>query len=587
MLEKLEIHSVRRYVGHPYEWVSATAVFAVDPIAPGNNRIVDLDMAPRDADGRVRFDADVRLLRPTSGGNRRALLVPPNRGMTLGIPFDRPLPETFAFDPAVIPAATDAFLLRRGWTIAWCGWQWDVQRAAGALGLTAPVARVRPGWTRVEFRSDTDQPDHALSDSGPLFRHTDYPSTDLDDPDAVLTVRTTPMGARQIVPRSRWRFTSPIRVAVDGGFRAFHYYELKYRTALAPVVGAGLLALRDFGAHLRREHDHLFAGGASQSGRVLRQLLYDGLNVDEAGARVFDGVFSQLASARRGEFNQRHGQPALSNPVTGAYGTDLDTTGLLRRQRGIGGVPKIMSVNSAWEYWRGDGALVHQHARTGEDLPEDPDARVHLVSGTDHIDPAPFARFLPLANPAHSLDPTLVHRALFVQLEQWVCDGRTPEPSQVPRHFDGTATTRDKVLAAFPDAALGCVENLPWTPDNYPDGAWPQRIGKPLVAIVSTVDEHGNELAGIRLPEVATAAAAYTGWNPRKHVDGLPDVLYEMAGSRLPTLTTVPQPDEAAVRAAAQALVARRFLLPEDADHAVNRAMDQHRTHSAGLPDGA
>lgn len=580
MLDTLNIRSTEPYEDLPYEWVTATADFSVDPDAAANARIADLDQAPRGADGRVRFDSDIRLLRPTTGGNGRVLLAVPNRGMTMGLPFDGQ-PTAMSFDPAAVPPAGDAFLLRRGWTIAWCGWQWDVIRASGALGLTAPVAEVEPGWMRVEFRPDVDQPRHALSDTGPLARFTDYPTADMHDPEATLRVRTSPMGPAEILPRSAWRFTSATSFEVDGGFRAFHWYELVYRSAFAPVVGTGLLALRDFGAHLRREHEYVFAAGVSQCGRALRQLLFEGLNVDETGTQVFDGVFSQVASARRGEFNQRYGQPGLTHPLTPAYGAPLDTTALLARQRALGGTPKIMFVNSSWEYWRGDAALIHQDAHTGDDLPEDPDARAHLISGTDHIGRSPeLKKLMPVANPGTDVDPALVLRALFVQLEEWVCDGREPEPSQVPRRADGTATTRDRVLerirAAYPDAALPDVEHLPWTPVIDPESVhWPLELGAPLVALVSEVDEHGNEIAGIRLPDLAAGTAAYTGWNPRVHIDGLPDVLYEMLGSRLSPASPAP-PDHAAIRATAQSLADRRFLLPEDLDQAIAAATDHH-----------
>nr|WP_214404968.1 alpha/beta hydrolase domain-containing protein [Pseudonocardia lacus] len=128
--------------------------------------------------------------------------------------------------------------------------------------------------------------------------------------------------------------------------------------------------------------------------------------------------------------------------------------------------------------------------------------------------------------------------------------------------------------AAAPDAALPDVEHLPWSPVLDPDAtAVPVGLGEPLVALVSAVDAGGNEVAGIRLPEVAVPTAAYTGWNPRSPVDGLPDVLYELVGSRLPLLAPAPPPDEAAVRAAAAALVADRFLLPEDVERAVTAAL--------------
>lgn len=237
-----------------------------------------------------------------------------------------------------------------------------------------------------------------------------------------------------MIPRSRWRFTSPTSIALDGGFQRFHWYELIYRSSFAPVAGAGLLALRDVGTYLRRDHDLVFAGGISQTGRVLREFLYQGLNQGEDGAPVFDGVLANIASARRGEFNRRYAQPSLLSPMMPEYGPPYDTTSLLARQRALGGAPKLISVNSSWEYWRGDGALVHQDAVTGADLPEDPGARTYLISGTDHIGPmGALKRQFPTANPPHELDPGPVVRALFVALERWVADGIEPPPSAVPR----------------------------------------------------------------------------------------------------------------------------------------------------------
>jgi alpha/beta hydrolase family protein len=595
MLESLDVHRVIPVDGWAYDWVSATARFAVAPGAPANARIADLDLAPAGPDGLVRFDADVRLLRPrrsggpVPAGNGRMLLVVPNRGMTGGVPFSLDAPLAWGPSETVHPG--DGFLLEQGWTIAWCGWQWDVLRDEGWLGLGAPVAEVEPGWLRVEFRPDTAQADHALGDSSELFRFADYPTADVDDPDAVLTVRTTPLGEKRLVPRDRWRFGDATRVALDGGFQPFHWYELVYRSAFAPVAGTGLLAVRDLVSHLRRADDlvdpveHALAFGVSQSGRFLRQFLFDGLNLDEDGRQVFDGVFAHIASARRGEFNARYAQPALTHPLTPGYGPPYDTASLLERQRSAGGVPKVVLTNSAWEYWRGDGALVHQDARTGDDLPEDPDARAYLVAGTDHMGPFPLKESMPTANPIHHLDASPVLRALFVQLDRWACDGVEPPPSRVPRRADGTAVDRASVLARFHDAARPDVSALPWTPaiepasDSEPT-AWPRESlerGEPLVALVSDVDATGNEVAGIRLPAVAAPVAAYSGWNPRVPVDGLPDVLYEFVGSRLSLQSGRPVADRAAYRAealaAAEALVAARVLLERDVERTVDEAL--------------
>src|SRR5207248_5313590 len=137
-------------------------------------------------------------------------------------------------------------------------------------------------------------------------------------------------------------------VALDGGFQPFHWYELVYRTSHCPVVGTGLLAVRDFVSHLRAEgFEHAFAYGVSQSGRFLRQLLSEGLNVDEGGAVVFDGVLAHIAISRQGEFNHRYAQPSLTHPIGFSNRPPFDTASLLARQRAIGGVPKLMLTNTA------------------------------------------------------------------------------------------------------------------------------------------------------------------------------------------------------------------------------------------------
>ena len=565
MLEALETQSVTPYLDTAHEWVTGTAGFAFSTADPAYSRIVDLGLIQPDDDGKVRVTADVRILRPAQPNGGHALVVVPNRGMLGAIPFALDAEPTF---DTGAPHPGDRFLLDRGWTIAWCGWQWDVIRPNGWLGLDAPRASVPPGSMRVEFRPDVDQPQHALSDSSFLFVFTDYPTVDVDDRDAVLTVRTTPLGEKREVPRNEWRFSDATHVEIDGGFRAFHWYELVYRSSTAPVVGTGLLAVRDFGAYLRESHDKVFAFGVSQSGRFLRELLHLGLNLDEQGRQVFDGVFAHIAGGRRGEFNHRYGQPSLTHPLTPGYGPPFDTTRLLSFQRSLGGVPKVLFTNSSWEYWRGDGALVHQDDETGADLPEDPDARCFLISGTDHIGSYAIKDSFPVSNPAHKLDIQPLMRALLVQLDQWVCEGIEPSPSQVPRHGDGTATTRPEVLARFSTGHLPDPASLPFTPAIDPDTTtWPLELGPPRAGIVSTVDNTGNELAGIRLPAIAVPAAAYTGWNPRVHVEGLPDVLYEFTGSKLPLQSGAVPADRAAyeaeVASAAAALVRDRLLLAE------------------------
>ncbi|WP_310784063.1 alpha/beta hydrolase domain-containing protein [Mycobacterium sp. Z3061] len=561
-VESVQVHNVYPHADSRYENVEATVTFAVDPEYRSNQRIADLKLAPRDADGLVRFDADLRLLRPVSGGNGKLLFVVPNRGV-----------------PTNAPWLKNGFLLERGWTIASCGWQWDVQRGPAILGLTAPQADVEPGFLRLEWRSDTVRDDHPLSFSAPeiesipgaeaLFTFTAYPTVDVEDSEAVLTVRTAPDAEPVTVPRNTWRFTDETHVALDGGFQPFHIYELVYRSALAPVAGAGLLAIRDVASHLRADGiTHTFAYGVSQAGRLLRQFLSDGLNIDESGMQVFDGVFSDFASANRGEFNHRYAQP--STPGRSSTEGPFNSADLLARQRELGCVPKTIFTNSATEYWQGDGALVHVDPETGADLPEDPDVRTYLLAGTDHFGSSKIKDALPAANPVHHLDVTPVARALLIALENWVADGIEPPASRVPRTGDGTAVARKEVLSGFGYA-------------NTPAPAWLPSAGH--VDLVSAVDEDGNEVAGIRLPAVAAPLATYTGWNARRFVEDLPDVMYERIGSKLPFRPGRPSVAEryatrddyaAAVRSAAQALVAQRFLLTAEVESVVKKAVAEY-----------
>lgn len=607
----------------PYRLLRGTAEFAVDPALAPNQVIVDLERARRDRSGLVGFGARWCLLQPArlEGSARRLVFVVPNRGRALAVPMSEdlaPVPTEGLIDPG------DGFLLSQGWTVAWCGWQWDV---VAGLGLDAPSALEGTlpvqGTVRVDFRSDVPIPDHPLSDSSTVVAFRPYEAADPEDQDAVLTVRDWLNGDRSVIERGRWRFARdeggrPVpdagHVWLEGGFEAHRVYEVVYRTATAPVVGTGLLAARDFVSFLRRSHDpanpcagaidRAFGFGVSQSARYLRHFLHLGLNRDEAGTPVFDGVLGHIGGGRLGEFNQRFGQPShFSHSGLGSRPPHSPSpgAGLFDRQRQLGAMPKVVLTNSAWEYWRSDAALNHIDPEAERDLPDAPDTRLYLFAGADHLGPDPMKRAMPLANPPNTLSATALLRAAFTNLVAWVTEGVEPPTNEVPRLADGSARTREEVLARFgaipgarlPDPACLPVTRLADGPDEK-DGAalWPPVEGKARPCFVSTVDDDGNETAGIRLPDVSLPLATYTGWNPRAPVPGRPDTLYELPGSELPFAhdpeerARLGDPRrsraerysdraayEAALRRAVDDLVAHRLLLPADADRALQRAL--------------
>ena len=138
------------------------------------------------------------------------------------------------------------------------------------------------------------------------------------------------------------------------------------------------------------------AYGQSQCGRFLRELLYLGLNADESGGRVLDGVYAHTGSSRRGEFNIRFGQPstnivrspstlfpmtyqAQTDPVTG------QTDGLLRRVEAKGVAPKIIATNTAVEYWWSGASLAHTDTEGQRDVEPPANVRVYEIAGTMHL----------------------------------------------------------------------------------------------------------------------------------------------------------------------------------------------------------
>src|SRR6185295_14391185 len=101
-------------------------------------------------------------------------------------------------------------------------------------------------------------------------------------------------------------------------------YEIIYNTVGAPLIGLGFLALRDCGSFFKYASaaagnpcagsiDRTYMYGASQSGRTVREFLYLGLNLDEEGRVVCDGMLPHTGSSRLGEFNFRFAQPSSNH----------------------------------------------------------------------------------------------------------------------------------------------------------------------------------------------------------------------------------------------------------------------------------
>src|SRR5258708_2800965 len=124
-----------------YERIVGKAYFAVDPKNPANQIIADIDKAPRNEKGLVEFSSDIYVLKPRdpAWGNGSVLFEVSNRGgKGLLSMFNQ---ATGAVDPRNPEHFGDGFLLKRGYTLVWGGWQFDPPQREGLMGLYAPVAR--------------------------------------------------------------------------------------------------------------------------------------------------------------------------------------------------------------------------------------------------------------------------------------------------------------------------------------------------------------------------------------------------------------------------------------------------------------
>jgi hypothetical protein len=601
-----------------YEKLAGTIRFAADPAHPLHQRVTDMGLAPRNADGRVEFSGDFYLLKPVDmrKGNGRLLMDVANRGRKVALSMFNSAPRVP--DPVTAEEFGNGFLMRQGYTVAWVGWQIDVPRRDGLMALDVPRAQGVGGVVRCRLRPNVRAEVLPLADR----YHIPNPTIDLNDPEASMTLREHGGAAEVAVPRSAWRFADAGHVELKGGFAPGVIYDIVYRSVNPPLAGLSFLAVRDTAAYLRwasaaegnpcaaaLERAYLF--GVSQSGRFLRQMLHLGLDEDEQGRMVFDAVLPHVAGGRRGEFNLRFGQPSLNSQGTvGSLPPFRDEELFARlRSRSLFGargcMPKIFATNTSAEYWRGDASLIHTNDAGTRDAEPAEFVRTYLLAGTQHTPgtiPPPPADANTGGRGAHLfniVDYAPLLRAALVNLDRWVSAGIEPPASVFPRLADGTAVAAESLQAffrkvpgvTFPDRVV-----RPAPLDFGPDiergiAAYPPKSGVPYHTYVSAVDTDGNEVGGIRPVELAAPLATFTGWNPRHPEQGAPGDLMQMMGSTLVFARTRAEREKSgdprlsiaeryasraayleAVRDAAQQLVTARHLLAEDIEPVVERA---------------
>ncbi len=191
-----------------YERLSGRAHFAVDPQAAAQRDVVDLDKAPANDSGLVRFAADFMILKPRDmrRGNRRVFYDYGNRGHKRALQFYNDAPHSNA--PITLAHAGNGFFMRRGYAVAWLAWEGDMLPGDGRMVLDVPVASDHgspiTGRIRVEYIADVPGIT-CFPLSGRIAAHS-YATVSLDTRDALLTRRRYPYDTPEAIAHDQWQF---------------------------------------------------------------------------------------------------------------------------------------------------------------------------------------------------------------------------------------------------------------------------------------------------------------------------------------------------------------------------------------------
>jgi hypothetical protein len=328
----------------------------------------------------------------------------------------------------------------------------------------------------------------------------------------------------------------------------------------------GLAAIRDFNSFLRYaakddsgtpnplagDVERIYTETSSQPARTLNDFTHLGFNEDEHHRKVFDGMMQWIGAGDGLNMNYRWSQtkrternrqeelyleglyPFANVPTFDPISNTSDWR--YKRCEQTHTCPLAVEFYSANEYWVKAGSLMSTDPTGRYDLPDHPLTRLYLLSSKQHGgagDPTSKGLCQQFLNP---LDSAPVQRALWIDLDEWSTLGISPPDSQVPRLRDGTLVPPlPQSRAGFPSIPGVTYTGLKTTryrfnygPDFYK--TFIPTVNPPVItppyednpangpiypSYVPKTDSDGNDIAGIRLPELTVPLATYTGWGLR------------------------------------------------------------------------
>ncbi len=495
--------------GLAYEQIAGRAFGELDPKAPGNRIINDIELA-KSPDGKVRYVASFVLTKPVDMGKASGLLWHdvPNRGNA---------------SPDAAAQAPERALGDINLASAWQGDNAGATTVRGTMAVTGthflqlPVARGEGGalitgdvFGRIVNRSGPG--------SQPLIVQTNpvpYQPISLDTSNATLvsrrgeSTRGEVIGETAIAPTD-WAWakcdaTNPFpgtpdatQICLKNGFEADKLYQVVFKAANPYVLGVGFAAWRDVGQFFKTTQlddvgtpnpvakavTHSIGRGVSQSGNFLRGWLHLGFNQVEGGgpgANVHDGLWPIIAG-RRIALNFRWAQPdgVLELYQAGSEGPQWWAPHAdALRGAVVGSIqdrcvasntcPKIIEHFGSAEVWalKLTPAWVGTDGKT--DLPLPANVRRYYIASSHHgggvggFDSSLPGVGLPAAGamcpgnnygqgvlPANPMPHLETVNALRKHFRDWVMKGTAPPASRWPRLADGNLGPAHQAGIGFP-----------------------------------------------------------------------------------------------------------------------------------------